>query len=228
MYRLYGTRSEFQRCEKNQQFRKAVFGLSWFHTILIERKKFKSLGWNVQYAFNDSDFTVCEDVLAMYMGKLIEDKTEEGYRSKDPVPWAAINTLIAQCNYGGRVTDDRDRKLLTVYAKEIFNDGLIAPEMWKPPGTDEDKYGYPADEQQFKGPDPYLQFTPAFFQEKILNDFNETDYPRAYGQHENAEITSQILDTNDLLQSVLTLTPQDVNLSGGGGDGGMVGKIKNF
>jgi len=95
MYRLYGTRSEFQRCEKNQQFRKAVFGLSWFHTILIERKKFKSLGWNVQYAFNDSDFTVCEDVLAMYMGKLIEDKTEEGYRSKDPIPWAAINTLIA-------------------------------------------------------------------------------------------------------------------------------------
>lgn len=100
--------------------------------------------------------------------------------------------------------------------------------MWKPPGTDEDKYGYPADEQQFKGPDPYLQFTPAFFQEKILNDFNETDYPRAYGQHENAEITSQILDTNDLLQAVLTLTPQDVNLSGGGGDGGMVGKIKSF
>ena len=56
MYRLYGTRSEFHQCEKNREFRKAVFGLSWFHTILIERKKFKSLGWSVQYSFNDSDF----------------------------------------------------------------------------------------------------------------------------------------------------------------------------
>lgn len=54
--------------DQDRNFRKAVFGLCWFHTILIERKKFKSLGWNVNYSFNDSDYTVCEDLLALYMG----------------------------------------------------------------------------------------------------------------------------------------------------------------
>jgi hypothetical protein len=38
-----------------------------------------------------------------------------------------------------------------------------------------------------------------------------------------------ILDTNDLLQSILVLTPQDVGMGGGdGGDGGLITKIQTF
>lgn len=69
MLRLYGQKSEFTRVEKSREFRKAVYGLCFFHTILIERKKFQSLGWNVNYAFNESDYSVCEDILAIYMGQ---------------------------------------------------------------------------------------------------------------------------------------------------------------
>ena len=49
---------EFQKVEKAEWYRKAMFGLCWFHAIVIERKKFKTLGWNVEYSFNDSDFSV--------------------------------------------------------------------------------------------------------------------------------------------------------------------------
>jgi len=38
----------------------------------------------------------------------------------------------------------------------------------------------------------------------------------AFGQHTNAEITSQIMDTNELLLSILSLMPQVS--SGAGGD----------
>jgi hypothetical protein len=62
--------------------------------------------------------------------------------------------LIAEANYGGRVTDDRDRRLISVYAKEIFNDNLIAPERWRPYGTEEMNYMYSADEQNIKHPQP--------------------------------------------------------------------------
>jgi len=59
MLRLYGQKTEFTPVEKHREFRKAVYGLCFFHTILIERKKFKTLGWNVNYSFNDSDYSVC-------------------------------------------------------------------------------------------------------------------------------------------------------------------------
>jgi dynein heavy chain len=120
---------------------------------LIERKKFKSLGWNVTYAFNDSDFQVCEDLLSIYMGKMVDGKPyDEQYDKKASIPWLAIQYLIAEANYGGRVTDDRDRRLICVYAKEIFNDNLIAPERWRPYGTEEMNYMYSADEQNIKHP----------------------------------------------------------------------------
>lgn len=40
-----------------------MFGLSWFHAICIERKRFKNLGWNVVYDFNDSDWETADNIL---------------------------------------------------------------------------------------------------------------------------------------------------------------------
>lgn len=117
--------STFQLVDKKREFRKAVYGLCWFHAVLIERKKFKTLGWNVSYDFNDSDYSVCEDLLAIYMGRLKDGVASEQYDKNARIPWQAIQYLIAEANYGGRITDDRDRRLIKVYAKEIFNDNLI-------------------------------------------------------------------------------------------------------
>jgi len=197
--------------------------LCWFHTILIERKKFRSLGWNVNYSFNDSDYSVCEDQLARYMGRHFDGKTEERYNKKTPIPWPAVQYLIAEAYYGGRVTDDRDRRLLQVYAKEIFNDNLIAPESWKPTGTEELGYGYPVEEQNVRHPDPSQLLTPDYFYRELVARMLDVDPPVAYGQHINAEITSQILDSNELLDSILGLTPQKVS---GGDDSGDAGQIK--
>ena len=56
------------------------------------------------------------------------------------IPWKAIQYLIAEANYGGRVTDDWDRRLILVYAEEIFNERLITEQIWKPSGTEELNY----------------------------------------------------------------------------------------
>lgn len=202
--------------------------MCWFHTILIERKKFKSLGWNVAYSFNDSDYSVCEDLLAIYMGQQVDGKPrDETYDKRAPLPWPAIRYLIAAANYGGRVTDDRDRRLIQVYAQEIFSENLIAPERWRPYGTEELAYVYPADEQNVKL-DPVQLFTPEYFYEEIAAKMEDVDPPVAYGQHINAEITSQMLDSSELLESILGLTPQKGGRGADSGEGGQVKLIQDL
>jgi dynein heavy chain, axonemal len=213
MSRLYGNQPKtFTLCIADREFRKAVFGLSWFHTIMTERKKFKTLGWNVSYAFNDSDYQVCEDSIANYMGRITEVPNSDYVKGK--IPWQAIQYLIAECNYGGRITDDRDRRLIKVYAKEIFDENLVALDKWRPVGTEEFNYQYPADEANTKHPDIASIFTPDFFLQEIQKSMEVRDQPQAFGQHTNAEITSQILDTNELLYSILSLQPQQVSAAG--------------
>lgn len=166
MSQLYANQPKvFTLCADDRGFRKAVFGLSWFHTVLTERKKFKTLGWNVSYSFNGSDYQVCEDTIAGYMGRITEMPDPSWVKGK--VPWQAIQYLIAECNYGGRITDDRDRRLIEVYAREIFDDNLVAPERWRPIGTEEFNYIYPADEANTKHPDLSSIFNPEFFFSEI-------------------------------------------------------------
>jgi len=88
MVKFYQNMSEFQPCEKSKEYRKAIYGLCWFHTLLIERKKFKNLGWTKIYAFNPSDYNVCDDLLATYMGKLEDGKPKDPtFKAKDEINW---------------------------------------------------------------------------------------------------------------------------------------------
>eukprot|EP00438_Fugacium_kawagutii_P007471 Skav230096 [mRNA] locus=scaffold283:2039:36053:- [translate_table: standard] len=75
----------YNRVKEVQKYRRLFFSLCWFHAILLERKKFKMLGWNIGYDFNDSDFDICENILAMYLD---ENPTD--------IPWDAIRYLIAE------------------------------------------------------------------------------------------------------------------------------------
>ena len=60
MKRLYNlvTEQQFARCHKQEKYKKLLFTLCFFHSVLLERKKFLMLGWNIAYEFNDSDFEV--------------------------------------------------------------------------------------------------------------------------------------------------------------------------
>ena len=61
MKRLYQNMTEqrFASVGKPEKYKKLLFSLCFFHAILLERKKFQQLGWNINYGFNDSDFEVC-------------------------------------------------------------------------------------------------------------------------------------------------------------------------
>ena len=79
----------FDTCKKPEQLKKLIFGLSFFHAVIQERRKFGPLGFNIRYEFNDSDLET-----SITMLKLFLDEQEE-------IPWDALTYVTGHINYGG-------------------------------------------------------------------------------------------------------------------------------
>ncbi|KAJ3206517.1 Dynein heavy chain 2, axonemal [Entophlyctis luteolus] len=115
MSRLYNlfTEDTYHKTKKPDIYEKLLFSLCFFHSLLLERKKFLTLGWNVPCDFNNSDFEVCENILVV----LLDEYSD--------IPWDALKYLIAEANYGGRITDDWDRRILRSYINMLFHEDAL-------------------------------------------------------------------------------------------------------
>ena len=103
-----------------QKLKKMTFGLAFFHAVILERRKFGALGWNIPYAWMNRDF----DASRMHLNMYIEEYKEQG------VPFEILRFLVGTINYGGRVTDDKDEKLIAAILNSYFND-LIFDDLFK-------------------------------------------------------------------------------------------------
>jgi dynein heavy chain len=183
---LYNTigDEQFARCGQTSAYRRLLMGLVWFHAILLERRKFKSLGFNIPYDFNGSDFAICHDLIIVFLDEY-----------PDRYPYEAMRYLIAEANYGGRVTDDFDRRLVNVYISELICENIVT--------TDNCLLS--------ELPDYYIpdDGTLASYKDTI-SSFPAHDHPMAFGQHPNADISSQIDESNIVIEVLVSLQPRVV------------------
>ena len=49
----------------------------------------------------------------------------------EDIPFDALTYLTGECNYGGRVTDDKDRRLLLSLLSKFYSDDLIETERYR-------------------------------------------------------------------------------------------------
>ena len=144
-------------------------------------RKFRELGINIPYDFNDTDYSVSDDVLKAYL-----DAYEE-------TPWDALKYLISEANYGGRVTDEIDRRVLSGYLNQFFCEEALRVENF--PLSSLDEYYVPKE-----GPlDSYREY---------IATLPVSDQPEAFGQHPNADISYMITDSSITLESCLSLQPK--------------------
>ncbi|GCC21887.1 hypothetical protein chiPu_0000269 [Chiloscyllium punctatum] len=180
----------FNNCVgKEMVWEKLLFGLCFFHAIVQERRKFGPLGWNIPYGFNESDLRISIRQLQLFINE---------YES---VPFEAITYLTGECNYGGRVTDDWDRRLLMTILADFCNSELI----------ENPRYSFSPSRNYCIPPkgkyDDYIDF---------IKKLPSSQHPEVFGMHENVDISKDLQQTKIMFDSLL-LT------QGGSGQGGASG-----
>lgn len=167
----------FESCRRSNEFKKLLYGLCFFHAVIQERRKFGPLGWNIPYEFTDSDLRISVRQLHMFL-----------HDQGDVVPFDALKYLTAECNYGGRVTDDKDRRLITTLLDDFYNQHIVS------------NPNYTFSTIQF-----YKAPTTTDHKETVefIKGFPLIVEPEVFGLHANADITKDIGETNLLLDSLL-------------------------
>ena len=61
------SQEQLDECVKPKEFRSCLFGLCFFHSLVLGRKRFGAQGWSRKYGFNNGDLTICADVLTSYL-----------------------------------------------------------------------------------------------------------------------------------------------------------------
>ena len=164
-------------CKKPEAWRKLTFGVSFFHAIVQERRKFGPLGWNIKYEFNDSDLDTSYTMLKIFLDE------------QDDIPWEALLYVTGKINYGGRVTDDKDlRCLCTTLEKYYTIEGLS------------DEYEY--DESgKYKAP-PYGTAQDI---RDYIDQLPSEEKPMVFGLHDNANISYQRQESDTMVEKVLSI-----------------------
>ncbi|XP_029959357.1 dynein heavy chain 8, axonemal-like [Salarias fasciatus] len=163
-----------------------LYSVAFLHTAVQERRKFGALGWNIPYEFNSADFSASVEFVKRHL--------EDCGPGKD-VSWVTLRYMLAEVQYGGRVTDDYDKRLLQCFAQVWFNSKVLDPAFCFSSG-----YKIPVCEKV----EDYLEY---------IQSLPPVDSPQALGLHPNADITYQTNTSALVFDTITNIQPKE---SGGG------------
>jgi dynein heavy chain len=179
----------FTESEKPEAFKNLLFGFCFFHAVAQDRRKFGPIGWNIQYGFTPEDLQVCRRQLMVFINQYEE------------VPYKVLNYLGAAINYGGRVTDKEDKRLIG----KILNTYIhpLAIEL-------KSEYKYSSSGIYYA---PEAETVAEFVE--YIRGLPLVPQPEAFGMHDNCNITTAQNEALSLLKGI-----QEVVAASGGDDSG--------
>merc|ERR1711865_380163 len=154
--------------ELDSKTRSILFGLCHFHAVLMERKMYGPMGYNMMYPFSLGDLRDSSVCLANYMESNAGGK----------IPWADLRYIFGQIMDGGHIVNDNDRLLCMTYLNFYMDDQLL-----------DEKELFPFC-QDMKPRVSFMSPSPTSYDRYLVHIDNELkgESPLAYGLHPNAEI----------------------------------------
>jgi dynein heavy chain len=179
--------------EADSKTKSILFGLCYYHGLMLERKAFGPLGYNMKYPFAIADLRDSAVCLQNYM--------ENSGGGK--IPWEDLKYIFGDIMYGGHIVNDFDRLMSSEYLNFIMKEELL---------DETEMYPFNEGEKEtFKCPAPTTQ-------DRYLQHINENmgaDTPIAFGLHPNAEIDFRTTASDAMFRTILELQPR---AAGGGGE----------
>ncbi|OON14709.1 ATPase family protein, partial [Opisthorchis viverrini] len=170
------------------QWKPMVFAVSFLHTTVQERRQYGPLGWNIPYEFNISDLNASLQFVQNHLDELNANKG---------IDWKCVRYMLGEIQYGGRVTDDFDKRLLVTYCKRWFQESLFNPD-----------FMFATDIPM--PPVAKLQDTMGW-----IHDLPPAHSPNVFGLHENANIVYQSKRVKTILDCILNIQPKDASAGAG-------------
>lgn len=84
------------------------FSIGLFHSIILQRQKYGSVGFNCPYDFTDNEFRLISTVIQPYLENDV-----------DSIPFNYLCFVIGDVIYGGRSNDDNDKKVINAILRRI-------------------------------------------------------------------------------------------------------------
>lgn len=194
-YTVIVDQDRLERIESST-WRVLLFTLCFLHSVVQERRKFGPLGWSVPYEFNEGDL----NATIMFLEKHLEFST---------LSWTTLQYMAGEVQYGGRITDDLDRRLFAGYT-----------EAWLSSHTLLNAFTFNPDHAINRSPDNFIYKSPNCTEiEDYMNyilKFPEVDSPEILGLHPNADLTFRFKEVSQLLDTILETQPKQSSSTGGG------------
>ena len=189
----------WENCTKIKPWKKLLFSIAVFHATISERKRYGPLGFNKIYEWNASDFSIAVKMLYNYLSQ------------HDQVPWDALRQMIGDVVYGGRVTDDWDRRCMNALLDKFLCKNALKDNIF----FDSDNL-YPTI--------PLCKYEQVF---ATISTFPTEDSPSIFGFHPSALNALHLNQSNRLIEWVLGVQPRDSGGSAASKDDEIVMGIVN-